>query len=382
MKKSIYLLLIILIVVLATAIACKSKPTQLSQFTTETGLIDEATGKVWTNGFIETDTVTATEETLRGYTNLAPVKEIITQYVKGETQYIIKYVTNETVAQLPDKPGAKYRISVLWPEGGSEARGIFVDVDYRDTARLNRLWLEQINREGAKDGKVFAIRNGRNPYGIEDFQKSLPAKDENGNLQDYYYFDSKGNIYYKPDNRLIKKFVGAIIVPRIYVTKKNYGFADSVTHEYGVSKEYTVGALYKMAISGDEANSIYGRGGSARNAVHTFIEADITLSKFWNGAYYENIFFQRQFPAGALEVLVMNPDGNEGIKGAAGIDSYYVWWEGNDRNEDKYNKMLNEKLYLAERPEFTFPQFTRYVVFSDSGNTPWWCFMFMPGHKN
>ena len=380
MKKSIYLLLI-LIVVLATAIACKSKPTQLSQFTTETGLIDEATGKVWTNGFIETDTVTATEETLRGYTNLAPVKEIITQYVQGEKEYIIKYVTNETVAQLPNKPGAKYRISVLWPES-VEARGIFVDVDYRDTARLNRLWLEQINREGAKDGKVFAIRNGRNPYGIEDFQKSLPAKDENGNLQDYYYFDSKGDIYYKPDNRLIKKFVGAIIVPRIYVTKKNYGFADSVTHEYGVSKEYTVGALYKMAISGDEANSIYGRGGSARNAVHTFIEADITLSKFWNGAYYENIFFQRQFPAGALEVLVMNPDGNEGIKGAAGIDSYYVWWEGNDRNEDKYNKMLNEKLYLAERPEFTFPQFTRYVVFSDSGNTPWWCFMFMPGHKN
>ena len=378
MKKSIYLLLI-LIVVLATAIACKSNT--MSNFSEETGLIDEATGKVWTNGFIETDTVTATEETIRGYTNAAPVKEIITQYVQGEKEYIIKYVTNETISQLPDKPGAKYRISVLWTES-SEARGIFVDVDYRDTARLNRLWLEQINREGAKDGKVFAIRNGRNPYGIEDFQKSLPAKDENEDLQDYYYFDSKGNIYYKPDNRLIKKFVGAIIVPRIYVTKKNYGFADSVTHEYGVSKEYTVGALYKMAISGDEANSIYGRGSSARNAVHTFIEADITLSKFWNGAYYENIFFQRQFPAGALEVLVMNPDGNEGIKGAAGIDSYYVWWEGNDRNEDKYNKMLNEKLYLAERPEFTFPQFTRYVVFSDSGNTPWWCFMFMPGHKN
>ena len=381
MRKHIYILTALAIIVSVYTMACKSKPTQLSQFSEETGLIDEATGKIWTNSFIETDTVTATEETLRGYTNLAPVKEIITQYVQGEKEYIIKYVTNETVAQLPNKPGAKYRISVLWPES-VEARGIFVDVDYRDTARLNRLWLEQINREGAKDGKVFAIRNGRNPYGIEDFQKSLPAKDENEDLQDYYYFDSKGNIYYKPDNRLIKKFVGAIIVPRIYVTKKNYGFADSVTHEYGVSKEYTVGALYKMAISGDEANSIYGRGSSARNAVHTFIEADITLSKFWNGAYYENIFFQRQFPAGALEVLVMNPDGNEGIKGAAGIDSYYVWWEGNDRNEDKYNKMLNEKLYLAERPEFTFPQFTRYVVFSDSGNTPWWCFMFMPGHKN
>ena len=375
MKKSVYLLLF-LIVVLATAIACKSNT--MSNFSGETGLIDEATGKVWTNGFVKTDTVTATEETIRGYTNAATVKEIITQYVKGETQYIIKYVTNETVAQLPDKPGAKYRISVLWTEGGAWE----FDVDYRDTAKLNSLWLGQINREGASDGKVFAIRNGRNPYGIEDFQKSLPAKDENGNLQDYYYFDSKGDIYYKPDNRLIKKFVGAIIVPRIYVTKKNYGFNDSVTHEYGVSKEYTVGALYKMAISGDEANSIYGRGSSARNAVHTFIEADITLSKFWNGAYYENIFFQRQFPAGALEVLVMNPGGNEGIKGAAGIDSYYWWKEGPDRNEDDYNKMLDEKLYLGERPEFTFPTFGRFVVFSDSGNTPWWCFMFMPGHKN
>ena len=375
MKKSIYLLLF-LIIVLATAIACKSNT--MSNFSGETGLIDEATGKVWTNGFVKTDTVTATEETIRGYTNAATVKEIITQYVKGETQYIIKYVTNETVAQLPDKPGAKYRISVLWTEGGAWE----FDVDYRDTAKLNKLWLGQINREGAKDGKVFAIRNGRNPYGIEDFQKSLPAKDENGNLQDYYYFDSKGDIYYKPDNRLIKKFVGAIIVPRIYVTKKNYGFNDSVTHEYGVSKEYTVGALYKMAISGHEANSIYGRGSSARNAVHTFIEADITLSKFWNGAYYENIFFQRQFPEGALEVLVMNPGGNEGIKGAAGIDSYYVWWEGPDRDGDKYNKMMDERLYLGERPEFTFPQFTRYVVFSDSGNTPWWCYMFMTGHKN
>ena len=159
MKKSIYLLLF-LIVVLATAIACKSNT--MSNFSGETGLIDEATGKVWTNGFVKTDTVTATEETIRGYTNAAPVKEIITQYVQGEKEYIIKYVTNETVAQLPDKPGAKYRISVLWTEGGAWE----FDVDYRDTAKLNKLWLGQINREGASDGKVFAIRNGRNPYGI------------------------------------------------------------------------------------------------------------------------------------------------------------------------------------------------------------------------
>ena len=277
---------------------------------------------------------------------------------------------------LPEEAGSVYTVTVPFASAKKVA------VDYRDSAKLNQLWLDQINRKAANDGKVFAIRNGRNPYGLEDFQKSLPAKDENGNLQDYYYFDSKGDIYYKPDNRLIKKFVGAVIVPRIYVTKKNYGFADSVTHEYGVSKEYTVGGIYKMAISGEEAERIYGKGGSAKNAVHTFIEANLTLSKFWNGAYYENIHFTRQFPEGALEVLVMNPGGNEGIKGAAGIDSYYWWWEGPDRNEVKYESMLDERLYLGERPEFTFPTFGRFVVFSDSGNTPWWCYMFMPGHKN
>ena len=90
MRKHIYILTALAIIVSVYTMACKSKPTQLSQFSEETGLIDEATGKIWTNSFIETDTVTATEETLRGYTNLAPVKEIITQYVKGETQYIIR----------------------------------------------------------------------------------------------------------------------------------------------------------------------------------------------------------------------------------------------------------------------------------------------------
>ena len=151
MKKSVYLLLF-LIVVLATAIACKSNT--MSNFSGETGLIDEATGKVWTNGFVKTDTVTATEETIRGYTNAAPVKEIITQYVQGEKEYIIKYVTNETVAQLPDKPGAKYRISVPFASKDK------VDVDYRDTARLKQLWLDQINRKALNDGRVMAIRNG------------------------------------------------------------------------------------------------------------------------------------------------------------------------------------------------------------------------------
>ena len=376
MKKSIYLLLF-LIVVLATAIACKSNT--MSNFSGETGLIDEATGKVWTNGFVKTDTVTATEETIRGYTNAAPVKEIITQYVQGEKEYIIKYVTNETVAQLPDKPGAKYRISVLWTEGGAWE----FDVDYRDTAKLNKLWLGQINREGASDGKVFAIRNGRNPYGIEDFQKSLPAKDENGNLQDYYYFDSKGDIYYKPDNRLIKQFVGAIIVDYVNCTKKNYGNEDSVTHEYAHTGQWTVGAIYKMALGDADAQEIYGSGGSAKNAVHTFIEANITLSKFWNGVHGENIYFKRNFQKDYIEVLVMNPQANEGLSGSAGVDSYYWWWELNERNLDnRFGRMQDASLYIGKKPQELVKTFTRYVKFTDSWNTPWWNYMFIPGSPN
>ena len=380
MRKHIYILTALAIIVSVYTMACKSKPTQLSQFSEETGLIDEATGKIWTNSFIETDTVTATEETLRGYTNLAPVKEIITQYVKGETQYIIKYVTNETVAQLPDKPGTKYRISVPFASKDK------VDVDYRDTARLKQLWLDQINRKALNDGKVFAIRNGRSGHDVNNFQKNLPGKGQTEPIQDYYYFDSKGDIYYKPDNRLIKKFVGAVIVDYVNTTKKNYGFADSVTHEYRHTGEYTVAGIYKMAISGQEAESIYGKGGNAKNAVHTFIEANLTLSKFWNGAYYENILFTREFGRDFIEFLVMNPYANEGLENCAGVDSYYVYYGGGfghpDRTEQNVHKMMNENLYLGERPEFVVPQFTRYVKFSDSWQTPWWCFMFMPGHKN
>ena len=123
MRKHIYILTALAIIVSVYTMACKSNT--MSQFTEETGLIDEATGKVWTNAFIETDTVTATEETIRGYTNVGAVKEIVTQYVQGEKEYIIKYVTNETVAQLPDKPGAKYRISVPFASRDK------VDVDYK-----------------------------------------------------------------------------------------------------------------------------------------------------------------------------------------------------------------------------------------------------------
>lgn len=138
-----------------------------------------------------------------------------------------------------------------------------------------------------------------------------------------------------------------------------------------------------MAISGQEAESIYGYGDGN---VYTFIEANITLSKFWNGAYYENIYFKRQFERDYIEFLVMNPYANEGLANCAGVDSYYVYYGGGfghpDRTEQNVHKMMDEKLYLGERPEFVVPQFTRYVKFSDSWDTPWWFFMFMPGHKN
>ena len=66
---------------------------------------------------------------------------------------------------LPEEVGSLYTVDV--PFASSKQ----VVVDYRDTAKLNQLWLDQINRKAANDGKVFAIRNGRNPYGPNDFQK-------------------------------------------------------------------------------------------------------------------------------------------------------------------------------------------------------------------
>ncbi|WP_288681293.1 hypothetical protein [uncultured Brachyspira sp.] len=276
---------------------------------------------------------------------------------------------------LPEEAGSKYTVDV--PFASSQK----VEVDYRDSAKLNQLWLDQINRKAANDGKVFAIRNGRNPHGPNDFQKSLPAKDENGNLQDYYYFDSKGDIYYKPDNRLIKQFAGAVIVDYVNCTAKRYGWQDSVTHEYAHTGQWTVGAIYKMAIGGDEVERIYGKGGSAKNAVHTFIEANLTLSHFWNGIYSEHIYFQRYFEKGYLEVLVMNPQANEGLSGSAGVDSYYWWWVERDQ-DNRLQKMQDASLYIGKKPQELVKTFTRYVKFTDSWNTPWWNYMFIPGHAN
>ena len=276
---------------------------------------------------------------------------------------------------LPEEAGSKYTVDV--PFASSQK----VSVDYRDSAKLNQLWLDQINRKAENDGKVFAIRNGRNPHGPNDFQKSLSAKDEKGNLQDYYYFDSKGDIYYKPDNRLIKQFAGAVIVDYVNCTAKRYGWQDSVTHEYAHTGQWTVGAIYKMAIGGDDAERIYGKGGSAKNAVHTFIEANITLSHFWNGTYSEHIYFQRYFEKGYLEVLVMNPQANEGLSGSAGVDSYYWWWVERDQ-DNRLEKMQNASLYIGKKPQELVKTFTRYVKFTDSWNTPWWNYMFIPGSPN
>ena len=125
---------------------------------------------------------------------------------------------------LPEEAGSVYTVTVPFASSSKVA------VDYRDSAKLNQLWLDQINRKAANDGKVFAIRNGRNYHGPSEFQKSKPATGEKSNLQDYYYFDSKGDIYYKQDNRLIKQFVGAVIVDYVNCTAKRYGNEDSVTH--------------------------------------------------------------------------------------------------------------------------------------------------------
>ena len=325
MKKSLYLLLV-MVAILVAAIACSS-PTKSEQLSQNSGLIDN-NGNVVTN-------------------------------------IDFKY-----------KVGATYRLTVPY----ADKTQTYFYVDFRDTARLNQLWLDQVNRKGASDGKVFAIRNGANNRDANNFQKA--HTDSGVTVQDYYYFASNGDIYYKGDGRLIKKFAGAIIVDYVNTTKKNYGYNDSVTHEYAHTGEYTVGAIYKMAMSGDAAKKIYWDAGRAKRMVYTFIEANLSLSKFWNGVYSENILFRRQFHEGMLEVLVMNPYANEGVANCMGVDSYYFWWEGNQRDDEKVRRMTDANYYLGERPEYVIPLFNRYVKFTDSWQTPWWSFLFMPGNPN
>ena len=97
-----------------------------------------------------------------------------------------------------------------------------VVVNYKDQAKLQQLWKEQITRKGFNDGKVFFIKNGKNNKSQDSFK--------NGN--DYFYFDNDFNLYHKAHpNQRLQNFVGAVIVQ--YALGKYKG-------------TYTVGGIYQV----------------------------------------------------------------------------------------------------------------------------------------
>ena len=97
-----------------------------------------------------------------------------------------------------------------------------VVVNYKDQAKLQQIWKEQMTRKGFNDGKVFFIKNGKNNKSQDSFK--------NGN--DYFYFDNDFNIYHKAHpNQRLQNFVGAVIVQ--YALGKYKG-------------TYTIGGIYQV----------------------------------------------------------------------------------------------------------------------------------------
>ena len=91
----------------------------------------------------------------------------------------IEYWTNVLTPNLPDNPTDLYRIYV--PFAGK--RDGYYTMDYRDYNGLKQIWLDQVNRKGASDGKVFFIRNKANNGNYENFQDK--HTDGNYSARDY-----------------------------------------------------------------------------------------------------------------------------------------------------------------------------------------------------
>ena len=366
MRRTIYLLLIAVIMTVAIwMVSCANNDTANLQ---QTGLLDQS-GKIITNTIIETNG------------NLIP--------------------------NLPDKPTDYYRIRVPFGVSGDN----YTTVSYKDTNKLKQLWLDQINRRGLiNDGRVFAIRNKNNSADLNNFQE----KQIKGNTAsyDYYYFNENGDIVYKEDNRIIKKFVGAIITGYRDIEERKYGYWEGrhrahaiVEYKWKQKGIYTVGAIYANTLTTDEARELYfGRqktGGIKDfeigetpfgDGVYDFVAYRYRKETFNNGVAYAANLFERQYIfQGFIEVFVMYDYDNMGYTGAAGLHSYYAYYGIYDMWEEYKNHpgiyftpenmpyMTNQNIYLGERPEHTIPLLTHSAAFTDNPRD--WYYLFMPGKK-
>ena len=392
MRKSIYLFVIAIMLLSVGIVSCADKQNNNLQ---QTGLIDQ-NGNLITNTLIETNTVYIRGNIPEWATNLRVDYVIITNSNYTE----IRYPDGTLVPNLPDNPTALYKIRVPYAGTGD---GIYT-VDFRDTERLKQLWLDQIKRKGMNDGKVFAIRNkanNRNPYNFQNRHSS-----KGYSAQDYYYFNENGDIVWKEDNTIIKKFMGAIITDYRDIEKREFGKGANgsaiVKYTWKQKGVYTVGGIYAMTMSTEDARWKYlnrKRGENRfkkgddpfKDGVFDFIAARYAVETFNNGFVHANNLFERVYFPGFIEVLVVYTYDNMGYGDtSAGVHSYYPYYGVFDVNTPyqgsegftEYNipYMTNHNIYLAQRPEYTIPQLTHSAAFTD--NPRGWCYLFMPGYPN
>ena len=291
-------------------------------------------------------------------------------------------------------PSYYYRIRVPFAVGGDG----YTNVSYADTNTLKQLWLDQINRKAVNDGRVFAIRNRSNNRDANNFQKRHTHGQYSA--RDYYYFNENGDIVYKEDNTIIKKFMGAIITEYRNVSlkrgAKNIWLDNSqaiINISWTLKGEYTVGAIYANTMTTEQARTRYTGDNPFKSGVFDFITYWHQVETFNTGAVYANNIFERQYiNPGFIEVLVMCDYYYSLESGAAAVHSYYPYYgiynyykeyknhPGIYFTPENMHYMTNHNIYLAQRPEYTTGQLTHTAEFTD--NHRGWCFLFMPGQKN
>ena len=189
----------------------------------------------------------------------------------------------------------------------------------------------------------------------------------------------------------MKRFVGAVIVDYRKVTDRtdwhnnNYA-ADKIEH----TGEYTIGGIYKMAITVNEARNKFAGDGPTDGA-YDFIAARKMIWFFNNDFVQDKSLFVRQFyTTDFIEVLVLNRYRDWEPERCLGVDAYYAYYgdyrvgEGanppiNGFTHENMPYMTDEKLYLGQRPEYVIPLLTHTTTFADASRD--WKFMAMPGHK-
>ena len=308
---------------------------------------------------------------------------------KDGDDFEIKYTENVVTTNPDLEVDASDYYQIMLPYAGVG----YYTVSYKDTNRLNQLWFDQIQRKGRDDGKVFAIRNRDNDRDMNNFQT-----EKNGRY-DYYYFKDNGDIVYKGGDKnsgagetLIKRFVGAVIVNYRKITYRTRPWqGDFFEDKWEDTGEYTIGAIYKMAIDVNRARQKFA-GSDVCDGVYDFIACRKEYYYSWVGKNFreDKVTVTRQFfNTNFMEILVLNRYRDWEPERCLGVDAYYAYYgdyrskEGdmspNGFTSENYPYMTDEKLYLGKRPEDIIPQLTHTTTFADASRK--WNFMAMPGHK-